>query len=94
MTKQYGTFRKPIRQAKMQGTKTCSLLKAQLRLQKHVSVARENPRARRPMPKPPKIVLDIRNCGCASNIEGITRKLCGQPTSANYRTADDLPSQY
>jgi hypothetical protein len=64
MTKQYGTFRKPIRQAKMQGTKTCSALKAQLRLQKHVSAASENPRARRPMPKPPKIVL-----------EGRTRKL-------------------
>ena len=78
----------------MHGMKTCSALKAQLRLKKDVIAARENPRARRPMPKPPKIVLDIRNCGCASNIEGTTRKLRGQSTCANYQTVTDLPSQY
>ena len=83
MMKQYGTFRKPMRHAKMQGINTCSALKAQLRLKKLESAARENPSARRPMPKPPRIVLDIRNCGSESNIEGITRKLLSQPTSGN-----------
>lgn len=94
MMKQYGTFRKPMRHAKVQGIKTCSALKVQLRLEKLVSAARENPSARRVIPKPPKIVFDIRSCGSESNIEGRTRKLYSQSISAKYNLPNILPSQY